>query len=93
MKTERTQRRSLCPITSSDQIRADALKATSRIQGNFPAGLAQPALRALLSANVSTLEELARLELKQLQQLHGMGPKAIATLTAALAAKGLSLRM
>lgn len=56
----------------------------------FPDGIAQPARRALAAAGYARLEQLTQVRKSDLLQLHGMGPKAISQLTAALAARGQS---
>lgn len=58
---------------------------------DLPVGLAQPARRALAGAGIWRLEQLSGFSETQLKQLHGIGPKAIAQLRNALAAKGLTL--
>lgn len=57
---------------------------------DFPAGVSNPALRALAGAGYTRLEELAGASEVELLRLHGMGPKAIRVLREALAARGLS---
>jgi len=57
---------------------------------DFPAGLSQPALRALDSAGYTTLKQLSRITEKELLKLHGMGPKGTRILRAALLEKGLN---
>jgi hypothetical protein len=52
--------------------------------------LAQPAVRALQAAGCSQLDDVARLSEAELRQLHGIGPRAIATLCTALAERGLT---
>lgn len=59
---------------------------------DFPAGLSQPALRALAGAGYSRLEQLAAVCEADLKKLHGMGPKGIETLRQALAEKGLAFK-
>lgn len=59
-------------------------------QSDFPAGLSAPARRALGGAGYVRLEQLARVSEAELKKLHGMGPKAIDLLRAALEEKGLS---
>ena len=54
----------------------------------LPNGLSQPALRALLNANIYTLEEVSRHSVTELLKLHGLGPKTIRTLEPALKAEG-----
>lgn len=59
-------------------------------ESDLPAGLAQPAQRALAGAGIQSLEELANFNQAEIKQLHGIGPNALAQLQRALAAKGLS---
>ncbi len=58
--------------------------------GDLPAGLARPALRALTGAGYTRLEQFTRVSEEQVLQLHGMGPKALDLIRRALAARGLS---
>jgi len=58
----------------------------------FPPGVAGPALRALNGAGIRSLAELAQWSEQELAELHGMGPKALGVLKAALQARGRSLR-
>ncbi|MDF2721137.1 MAG: DNA-binding protein [Paenibacillus sp.] len=57
---------------------------------DLPKGLSKPAVRALLHAGYSRLEQLQQAKEADISQLHGMGPKGIETLRRELAAKGLS---
>ena len=50
----------------------------------------KPAARALAGAGYTRLEQLTTISEQELGKLHGMGPKAINILRAALEAKGLS---
>ena len=65
---------------------------TRKKEGNathdFPHGLAQPALRALRAAGYVRLDHLTRITESDLLEMHGMGPKAIGIIRAALRAKG-----
>jgi ERCC4-type nuclease len=88
----RKTRKTSCPITKSKRKRAAANKQTAAIQNNFPSGIAQPALRALANAGYTSLEQLTKVKETDLQKLHGMGPKAISNLRAALKAKGHSFQ-
>jgi len=63
---------------------------TKQAESDFPAGLSQPALRALAGAGYMRLDQLATVREADVLRLHGMGPKAIDLLRRALAAKGLS---
>ena len=58
---------------------------------DLPEGLSNPARRALAGAGIQRLEQLTAFSEKQIKQLHGIGPNALAKLRNALAAKGLSL--
>jgi hypothetical protein len=51
--------------------------------------LAAPARRALANAGVARLEDLTRFTEADVAALHGMGPKAITALKAAMAAARL----
>lgn len=51
-----------------------------------------PARRALGHAGYTRLEQLPGLSEKELLKLHGVGPKALAILRAALTERGLSFR-
>lgn len=55
-----------------------------------PKGLAQPAIRALVRAGYTRLDQLTTATEADLLKLHGVGPKAIGLLRSALAAKGQS---
>ena len=79
-------------MTPPPRLRLASDAQTDAIKGNFPRGVAKPALRALVAAGLITLDQLAQVSQAQLSELHGMGPKAVATLRAALNAKGLDFR-
>jgi hypothetical protein len=82
-------RRSSCPIPRSPRARAAANKRTAAIRDRFPPGLSQPALRALDGAGLRQLADLASVSEAELGALHGMGPKALRLLRAALQERGL----
>jgi hypothetical protein len=73
-----------CPLTTSKRKRAAADQMTASIKEHFPAGLAQPALRALAGAGYSRLDDLRKVKEADLLQLHGMGPQALEILRSAL---------
>ena len=50
----------------------------------IPAGIGKPALRALAAAGIKSLDEVARASEDDLLALHGVGPRAIRILKAAL---------
>jgi hypothetical protein len=56
---------------------------------DWRAGVGAPARRALAAAGVDSPEELATRTEQELLALHGMGPKAMGVLRAALAERGL----
>jgi hypothetical protein len=57
---------------------------------DLPAELSSPALRALLGAGYTQLVQLTKVSEPEIAALHGMGPKGIRILNAALAERGLS---
>lgn len=57
---------------------------------DLPNGLSKPALRALHAAGITQLAQLTAHTEAELLRLHGMGPKALGLLRAALAARGLA---
>ncbi|GAA1570841.1 hypothetical protein [Leucobacter aridicollis] len=59
--------------------------------GDLPR-IGRPATSALLLAGVSTLAEVRELSRAELLSLHGVGPKAVRILEAALAEHGQTLR-
>lgn len=63
---------------------------TDEPAGDLPAGIGAPARRALASAGIHRLEQLTAFTEHDLLALHGMGPKALAQLRAALEARGLA---
>lgn len=58
---------------------------------DLPAGIGQPAHRALAAAGYTRLDQLAGRSARELLKLHGMGPKALGRIRAALAERGQSL--
>lgn len=72
--------------------RASAQTGGAKNPGWPPTGLAKPAQRALVSAEIASLKQLAARREGDIAALHGMGPNAVATLKRALKAAGLSFR-
>jgi hypothetical protein len=64
--------------------RAAANARSDAIAGDFPTGVSRPALRALDAAGYRKLEQLRSISDAELLALHGMGPKALGILRAAL---------
>lgn len=56
--------------------------------GDLPP-IGRPAIRALRAHDVTTLEQVSALRRADLLALHGVGPKAVRMLEAALAERGL----
>ena len=64
--------------------------ARSPQEHDLPRGIGQPAHRALAAAGVECLAQVAERTEADLRRLHGVGPRAIGVLSAALAARGMS---
>nr|WP_200881433.1 helix-hairpin-helix domain-containing protein [Nocardia otitidiscaviarum] len=59
--------------------------------GDLPKAIGGPATRALASAGVTTLDQVAAMGRAELSALHGVGPKAVRILDETLAATGRTL--
>jgi hypothetical protein len=59
----------------------------------LPRGLGAPAERAFAQAGYTRLEQFADVTEKDLLRLHGVGPRAIRVLRAALEAENLTFRI
>jgi len=66
-------------------------RTSEQSESALPKGIAKPALRALASAGISRLDQLTKLTESELLALHGMGPKAIGIIKAALRTQGKTL--
>lgn len=73
----------------SGRSRATRTSQPDPLRRDFPAGCSQPALRALAAAGFTELAQLTAVSEDDLLRLHGMGPKALRALAAALAERGL----
>jgi len=60
-------------------------------ENDLPGDLGAPARRALTGAGYTTLAQVATATERELLRLHGMGPKGIRSLRAALAERDLTL--
>ncbi len=87
-RNKRKSRRSLCALTPSTRKRNAANNRATSVKEGFPPGIAQPALRALAGAGYTSLEQLSKVKEDDISKLHGMGPKAIGIIRAALKARG-----
>jgi predicted flap endonuclease-1-like 5' DNA nuclease len=63
--------------------------SSSEQQNDLPK-ISAPAGRALASAGIEGLEQLATFSEDEIKRLHGIGPNALAKLRAALKERGLS---
>ena len=81
-----------CELMRNPQKRKAVDAQAASIAGDFPRGVAKPALRALYAAGVRSLRDLGRITEDELAALHGMGPKAMAALRRAMAEAGISFR-
>jgi hypothetical protein len=68
----------------------DHLPEGDHDQTGIPAGIGQPARRALTAEGYTSLEQLTQVTAAELGRLHGIGPKAARLLSEALAERGLS---
>jgi hypothetical protein len=68
------------------------LPQNTQLNSDLPAGLSQPARRALAGAGIQSLEQLARFSEAEIRQLHGIGPNALEKLQRSLAEKGLTFK-
>ncbi|MGK3961739.1 helix-hairpin-helix domain-containing protein [Sorangium sp. So ce118] len=66
-------------------------KTKEQTESALPKGIGKPATRALASVGISRLDQVARLTEAELLALHGVGPKAVGVIKAALEAQGKSL--
>ena len=62
-------------------------------ENDLPAGLSQPALRALAGAGIRDLAQLSKFSEAEISRLHGIGPNALEKLRLALAGKNLSFAL
>lgn len=73
-------KKSSCPVTAGE---VDLTRYAQLDENWRQLGIAAPARRALIDANIFKLADLNRISLDKLSKLHGMGPKTIRTLIAA----------
>lgn len=55
-------------------------------------GIGAPARRALQNAGITTLKQLSKFTEKEIAELHGMGPSAVAKLKSGLKEAGLAFK-
>lgn len=74
------------------ELAAAADSALPGAVGDLPRAIGRPATRALVSAGITTLAQVAERTEAELMALHGIGPKAIRILEEALSATGRRLK-
>lgn len=79
-------------MTAKKIAKKSSPKNSTPTEPEFPQGVSQPAIRALNSVGVANVESLATHREIDIADLHGMGPKAMGVLKAALKDKGKSFR-
>lgn len=84
---------SCCPLALTPRLRLASDAQTAAIRDCFPKGMAQPALRALVAAGYTKLEQLSEATEQEIITMHGMGPAAVRKLRDGLTAQGLSFRI
>jgi hypothetical protein len=65
-------------------------RSDTQPEHDFPAGLSRPAIEALTHAGYTRLDQLTSVSEAEIGELHGMGPKGLRILRAALAERDLS---
>jgi hypothetical protein len=78
-------------MTSAGQERIGGVMVAEE-KGRWPKGMGAPAGNALEALGVTSLDEVTRFSEKELLAIHGIGPKAVAVIKAALQEQGKSLR-
>jgi predicted RecB family nuclease len=90
MKTRRECAKGHVHFKSSKCLTCPRCEAEKNRELEFIAQLAAPARRALSSAGLTSLAKLSRRTERQVSELHGMGPNAIAKLRVSMRKAGLS---
>lgn len=67
-------------------------KPKSQPDSEFPHATGNPAKNALHAIGITTLEQVSQMTEKELLAIHGVGPKAVAALREAMAARGLEFK-
>jgi hypothetical protein len=81
----------MCARHRHDHDRSGELNLHTESDTDFPK-LSAPARRALTGAGYTHLEQLSKTSESDLRKLHGMGPRALSALRAALHERGLAFR-
>jgi predicted flap endonuclease-1-like 5' DNA nuclease len=80
--------------TTTDGVKGETMAATPDVRpvGDLPDAIGKTAARELSLHGIISLRQVAAHSKEDLLAIHGVGPKAIAILEEALAAKGLAYR-
>lgn len=70
--------------TARKHVRKASDTSAAGVNDALPPGLAAPARRALAGAGITQLEQFTKMTEADLSKLHGMGPKALGIIRAAL---------
>lgn len=92
-KTLRTCKKGHKYLKSSDCPTCPICEEERKPKDGFKSALSAPARRALENIGIKTLKQLSKYTEKEIAQLHGMGPNAIAKLKSALKKEGLAFKV
>lgn len=92
-KTLRTCKQGHQYYKSTDCPTCPICEAAKKPAEGFLSLLGAPARRALESAGIRTVKQLAQYSKKEIVSLHGMGPASLPKLTAALKEAGLTFKV
>src|SRR5450755_2233650 len=87
----RTSTSPCCTTTGRPGPVLDRIPRMTPSGTGLPGTIGAPATRALTAAGYTELRQLANVPAAELRKLHGVGPKALRLLQAALAEQGMSL--
>ena len=91
-RSPKSAQRMDCELTANPAMRSTVNAETDAIASNFPKGVSRPALRALLGAGYRDLKSLTKARKADVLAWHGMGPKALGLIEAAMKERGLKFR-
>lgn len=91
-KSKRRSNSQQCELMVNPGLKRKVDAEAASIHDAFPPGLARPALRALHAAGIMNLRQLSKATEQDVAALHGMGPKALALLSAGMKANKLRFK-
>ena len=91
-KSKRRSTSQRCELMVNPDLKRKVDADAATIREAFPPGLARPALRALHAAGFMNLRQLSKATERDVAELHGMGPKALALLSAGLKSNKLRFK-